>query len=45
VSWQASRYSVPWQYVGKQLWVREQNGAVAVEYGGEPIERITRRFR
>jgi hypothetical protein len=37
VSWQASRYSVPWQYVGKEVWVREQNGKVEVQYGGERI--------
>jgi hypothetical protein len=24
VSWQANRYPVPWQYVGKEVWVREQ---------------------
>jgi Mu transposase-like protein len=24
VSWQGSRYSVPWQYVGQQVWVRER---------------------
>ena len=24
VSWQASRYSVPWQYVGQEVWVRER---------------------
>jgi hypothetical protein len=37
VSWQASRYSVPWQYVGKEVWVREQTGQVEVHYGGERI--------
>jgi len=37
VSWQASRYSVPWQYVGKEVWVREQTGQVEVRYGGERI--------
>jgi transposase len=37
VSWQASRYSVPWRYVGKEVWVRERNGAVEVQYGGERI--------
>lgn len=24
VFWQGSRYSVPWQYVGQQVWVRER---------------------
>jgi len=37
VSWQASRYSVPWQYVGKEVWVREQGGQVEVQCGGERI--------
>jgi transposase len=37
VSWQASRYSVPWQYVGKEVWVREQTGQVEVHCGGERI--------
>jgi transposase len=37
VSWQASRYSVPWQYVGKEVWVREQAGQVEVHHRGERI--------
>ena len=37
VSWQASRYSVPWHYAGKEVWVREQGGLVEVHYGGERI--------
>jgi len=37
VSWQASRYSVPWTYVGKEVWVREQGDQVEVHYGGERI--------
>jgi len=37
VSWQASRYSVPWQYVGKEVWGREQAGQVEVHYGDERI--------
>ncbi len=37
VSWQASRYSVPWQYAGKQVWVREQGNGVEVHYGGQRI--------
>jgi hypothetical protein len=28
---------VPWQYAGKEVWVREHNGAVEVHYGGERI--------
>jgi transposase len=37
VSWQSSRYSVPWQYAGKEVWVREQDGQVEVRYGAERI--------
>jgi hypothetical protein len=37
VSWQASRYSVPWQYVGKEVWVREQGVDVEVHCGGQRI--------
>ena len=37
VSWQASRYSVPWHFAGKEVWVREQGGSVEVHYGGERI--------
>ena len=37
VSWQASRYSVPWQYAGKEVWVHERAGRVEVHYGAERI--------
>ena len=37
VSWQGSRYSVPWQYAGKEVWVREQGGEVEVRYGAERV--------
>ena len=37
VSWQGSRYSVPWQYAGKEVWVREQNSAVEVRHGRERV--------
>lgn len=37
VSWQGSRYSVPWLYAGKQVWVRERGEAVEVHYGRERI--------
>ena len=30
VDWQGSRYSVPWPYVGKEVWVREIAGEVDV---------------
>jgi len=37
VSWQGSRYSVPWQYAGKEVWVRERGGDVEVRYGADRI--------
>lgn len=37
VSWQGSRYSVPWQYAGKEVWVREQGGAVEVRHSATRI--------
>jgi transposase len=37
VSWQGSRYSVPWQYAGKEVWVRDHGGEVEVRYGAERI--------
>jgi transposase len=39
VAWQGSRYSVPWQYAGKEVWVREQDGEVEVRYSAERIAR------
>jgi transposase len=37
VSWQGSRYSVPWEYAGKEVWVRESDREVEVRYGSERI--------
>jgi transposase len=37
VSWRGSRYSVPWSYTGKQVWVRERGNDVEVLYGRERI--------
>jgi transposase len=39
VSWQGSRYSVPWRYAGKEVWVREQGRDVEVRCGAELIAR------
>ena len=36
-SWHGSRYSVPWQYAGKEVWVREHGHHVEVHYGPERI--------
>jgi len=37
VHWQGSRYSVPWTYAGKEVWVRQQEGRVEVLHGGRRI--------
>jgi len=37
VSWQGSRYSVPWQFAGRSVWVREQCGDIQVHYGEQCI--------
>jgi hypothetical protein len=37
VSWRGSRYSVPWQFAGKDVWVREQTNGVEVRHGSERI--------
>ena len=37
VSWMGSRYSVPWIYAGKEVWVQDRGAAIEVRYGGERI--------
>jgi transposase len=37
VCWQGSRYSVPWPYAGRQVWVRERGAEVEVRYGADRI--------
>jgi transposase len=37
VSWDGSRYSVPWEYAGKQVWVRDCDAGVEVRYGAQRI--------
>jgi hypothetical protein len=39
VSWQGSRYSVPWEYAGKPVWVRNWEGEVEIRYGAQRIAR------
>jgi transposase len=39
VSWQGSRYSVPWEYAGKQVWVRNCDCDVEIRYGAQRIAR------
>jgi transposase len=37
VCWQGSRYSVPWQHAGREVWVRDRQAEVEVHWGGERI--------
>jgi len=45
VSWQGSRYSVPWLYAGKEVWVRGLGDRVEVRHGAEPIAVHDRAMR
>jgi transposase len=45
VDWQGSRYSVPWQYAGKEVWVREIAGEVDVADGRARIAAHARARR
>jgi transposase len=37
VSWKSSRYSVPWEYAGRSVWVRERGQDLEVHVGSEKI--------
>lgn len=37
VSWKGSRYSVPWPYAGKEVWVRDLGPSVEIRYSSESI--------
>jgi hypothetical protein len=37
VAWEGSRYSVPWTYAGREVWVRDHKDGIAVHYGGDRI--------
>jgi hypothetical protein len=37
VAWNGTRYSVPWQYAGRDVWVREQAGQLEIHCGSEKI--------
>jgi transposase len=45
VSWQGSRYSVPWSYAGKEVWVRDQGDSVEVRHSAERIAVHDRAMR
>ena len=45
VCWHGSRYSVPWQFVGRSVWVREQAGDVEVHYGEQRIATHNKTLR
>jgi transposase len=37
VSWKGSRYSVPWCYAGKEVWIHDHGPAVEIRYSTERI--------
>lgn len=37
VSWKANRYSVPWRFAGKEVWVRQQGAEVEIHCAGQRI--------
>jgi hypothetical protein len=45
VAWQGSRYSVPWQYAGKDVWVCEHTGRVEIFHGADRIAQHDRAAR
>jgi transposase len=45
VAWQGSRYSVPWQYAGKDVWVCEHAGQVEIFHGAGRIAQHDRAAR
>jgi transposase len=45
VSWQGSRYSVPWQFAGRDVWVHERSGDVEVHYGEQRIAAHSKTLR
>ena len=36
VSWKGSRYSVPWHYAGKEVWVASEEVSDTGEFTGDP---------
>ena len=45
VSWLGSRYSVPWTYAGKEVWVQDGGTSIEVRYGRERIAVHARAVR
>jgi hypothetical protein len=39
ISWQGSRYSVPWEYAGRQVWVQPRENSIEVRCGAQRIAR------
>jgi hypothetical protein len=37
VSWEGSRYSVPWRFAGKEVWVRDQGTDIEILHGAGRI--------
>jgi hypothetical protein len=40
MSWNGSRYSVAWQYAGKEFWVRDHGPAVEIHYSTKRIRDL-----
>ena len=45
VAWRGSRYSVPWEYAGKEVWVRECGPQVEVRWSNNGHWLRTRAWR
>ena len=40
LSWNGSRYSMPWQYAGKEVWVGDHRPAVEIHYSTKRIRDL-----
>jgi hypothetical protein len=40
VSWNGGRYSVTWQYAGKEVWVGDHGSAVEIHYSTKRIRDL-----
>lgn len=45
VAWEGSRYSVPWSFAGRQVWVRSEGERLEVRHNGETIAEHRRARR
>src|SRR2546430_2282724 len=42
VSWMGSRYSVPWSYAGKEVWVQDRGASIEMRYGASALPNMRR---